>query len=142
MVDVLLWVVLIGGGVLLLLVVGVAVLRSSHGEGANYPPMPVVYRAADSATWRTGTLRCTDDRMVLKGPGGLAAGPFVRGKLDLGVASPLSAADQEQLGRGELIQVPVIYGSSRFDLALDESRYTALRAWVEAVPPGWNSQVA
>mgnify|MGYP002653087950 CR=1 FL=1 len=44
-----------------------------------------------------------------------------------------------QIGRQGLIKVPVSYGTSTFDLAMDERHYTALRAWVEAVPPGWNS---
>lgn len=142
MFDVVLWVILVAGGVLLLMVIGVVVLRSSRRDSGVFPPMPAAYRAGEAGTWRTGVLRCADDRLVLRGPGGLAEGPFARGMLDLGVAGPLPEDEARQIGRGPLVQVPVSYGSTRFELALDERRYTALRAWVEAVPPGWNTQVA
>lgn len=128
-------------GGLLILGLGLFAFRVAGERGVICPPMPAGYRAADGA-WRRGTLRFTDDRLSLKGPGGLSVGPWIRGNLDLGVAQALDPAEAQGLGRVGLIRVPVTYGTARFELALGEQHYTALRSWVEAAPPGWNTQVA
>ena len=128
-------------GALVILGVGLLAFRFFGEQGAVCPPIPAAYRAAGD-TWRRGTLRFDDDRLALKGSGGLSAGPWLRGNLDLGIASRAGEEDARQIRREGLIMVPVTYGSSTFDLALDEEHYTALRAWVEAVPPGWNASVA
>lgn len=117
---------------------GLVLFRVFGDQGLICPPMPVAYRTSEGA-WRRGTLRFTEDRLALRGPGGLSGGPWMRGNLDLGVASTVTGETAQQIGRDGLIEVPVSYGSSSFDLALDEQHYTALRAWVEAVPPGWMS---
>lgn len=129
-------------GAAVILVLGLVAFRAAGDRSALAPPMPAAYRDDTTGAWRRGTLRFVDDRLALKGSGGLAAGPWMRGNLDLGIARPLAAAEAATLGRSNLIQVPATYGTSTFELALDEQHYTALRAWVEAVPPGWNSQVA
>lgn len=128
-------------GAALILVLGL-VLFHSFGDRAAVPPMSAAIRRESDDTWRRGTLRFHQDRLTLKGPGGLVVGPWMRGNLDLGVATPVPADEARALGREHLIQVSATYGTAHFDLALDEQHYTALRAWVEAVPPGWNSQVA
>lgn len=129
-------------GGLLLLGLCLVVFLVLEQRSASTMPMPVAFRAEDQDHWRRGTLRFVAGRLVLKGPGGLAGGPWQRGQLDLGVSRPLDPEAARQLDREGLIQVPVSYPGSRFELALGEDHYTALRAWIEAVPPGWNSQVA
>lgn len=141
--DSLILVVLAALGALVILGVGLLAFRLFGDHGTACPPMPAAYRgSAAGAPWRRGTLRFDEDRLTIKGPGGLAGGPWQRGNLDLGIAASAGEEDSAQIGRAGLITVPVTYGSSSFDLALDEEHYTALRAWVEAVPPGWNSSVA
>ena len=140
--EALLLVLMAALGAAVILVLGLLLFRAAGDRSALAPPMPAAYRDDATGTWRRGTLRFVDDRLALKGSGGLAAGPWMRGNLDLGIARPLAAAEAATLGRSNLIQVPATYGTSTFELALDEQCYTALRAWVEAVPPGWNSQVA
>lgn len=125
-------------GALLILGVGLFAFRSYGEQNATFAPMPTAYRRRGES-WRRGTLRFRDDRLALRGPGGLAAGPWIRGNMDLGMASPVAEDDSRLIGRGDLITVPVRYGDSSFELALDEQHYTALRAWIEAVPPGWNT---
>lgn len=125
-------------GALVILGLGLLMFRFFGDQGLICPPMAVAYRAPEGA-WRRGTLRFNEDRLALRGPGGLSGGPWMRGNLDLGVASTVTGEAAAHIGREGLIEVPVIYGSSSFDLALDEQHYTALRAWVEAVPPGWMS---
>ncbi|OLT19224.1 hypothetical protein BJF86_01355 [Serinicoccus sp. CNJ-927] len=134
-------------GGLVILGLGLFSFHLAAQRGSTCPSMPAAYRAggdadAESDGWRRGTLRFTEDRLSLKGRGGLSVGPWMRGNLDLGVAGPLDPQDASDLGGTHLIRVPVRYGTARFELALGEQHYTALRSWVEAVPPGWNSQVA
>lgn len=125
-------------GALLILGVGLFAFRSYGEQGATFAPMPAAYRGGDGS-WRRGRLHFRDDRLALRGPGGLAAGPWLRGNMDLGIASSAGEDESRLIGRGGLITVPVTYGTSSFELALDEQHYTALRAWIEAVPPGWNT---
>ncbi|KUG55688.1 hypothetical protein AVL62_05180 [Serinicoccus chungangensis] len=128
-------------GALVILGLGLLTFRIAGERGSMCPPMPAAYRDAERP-WRRGTLRFTEDRLSLRGRGGPSVGPWMRGNLDLGVAGPLETADAAALGGAALIRVPVSYGTARFELALGEQHYTALRSWVEAVPPGWNSHVA
>lgn len=129
-------------GVLLLLCLGLLVHRLLEQRSSATMSMPAAFRAEGQTQWRRGTLRFISGRLVLRGPGGLSGGPWQRGKLDLGVSTPLEEESARALGREHQIQVPVTYQGQRFELSLDEDHYTALRAWIEAVPPGWNSQVA
>lgn len=140
--DALLLVLMAAFGAALILVLGLVLFRAVGDRAAAMPPVPAAFRKDAGEVWRRGTLRIDHDRLVLKGPGGLAVGPWVRGNLDLGVASPVLAEEAQALGHEHLIRVPGTYGTATFELALGEEHYTALRAWVEAVPPGWNSQVA
>ena len=139
--DSLILVTLAALGALLILGMGLLAFRAFGDQGSTFAPMPTAYRR-QGGSWRRGTLRFSDDRLALRGPGGLVAGPWIRGNLDLGVAGPVADDDSRLIGRAGLITVPVRYGTSTFELALDEQHYTALRSWVEAVPPGWNTQVA
>ncbi|MFX0538048.1 DUF2550 family protein [Ornithinimicrobium sp. Y1847] len=141
--DPLLLVLLVALAGLLILGLGLWLLRRVADADAASAPMPTCFRpGVGDGSWRRGTIRITQDRLALKGPGGLAAGPWVRGDLDLGVAETAVGQDAEQLGREGLITVPVTYQGSTFELALDEQHYTALRAWVEAVPPGWRNPIS
>jgi hypothetical protein len=139
--DVLLLLVALGG--LLIMVALVAVLVRGRDRAAANGSIPTHYRTVGTL-WRRGALRFDGDGdgLSLRGPGGLSVGPWTRGNLDLGVAGALSELECRRLGRGRIIRVPVSYGRTTFELALEEQHYTALRAWVEAAPPGWNSQVA
>lgn len=129
-------------GGLLMLGLCLVAYRLVEQRNASTMSMPAAYRAEGQTQWRRCTLRFISGRLVLRGPGGLSAGPWQRGNLDLGVSTPLDAEAEAALGREGQTQVPVTYHDSRFELALAEDHYTALRAWIEAVPPGWNSQVA
>lgn len=140
--DGLLLVLLTALGGLLIMGLGLFTFRVAEQRTSTTTAMPAAYRGDGQRGWRRGTLRFIAGRLVLKGPGGLSGGPWQRGNLDLGVAGPLDDDSAQQLGQAGMIQVPVTYDGTRFELALDEQHYTALRAWVEAVPPGWNSQVA
>lgn len=133
-------VILAALGALMILGLGLIMFRLFGDQGLICPPMPAAYRGASThGEWRRGTLRFTEDRLTLRGSGGLSAGPWLRGNLDLGIARRVTEEEAQVLGREGLIEVPVTYGTSSFDLVLGEGYYTALRSWVEAVPPGWRS---
>lgn len=139
--DPLILVVLAVLGALVILGLGMFTLRYVADLSLVCPPISTAYRVPGQ-DWRAATLRFHQDRLALKGPGGLIAGPWLRGNLDLGIASAVVGQDAAAIGRDGLIQVPVTYGTATFDLAMGEEHYTALRAWVEAVPPGWNASIA
>ena len=123
-----------------LLILGLGLfLFSRFLDHSSAAPIPVGYRRPDGQ-WQRGRLKVEGDLLKVTGPS--APGPWLRGHLDLGVASAVSPEDSAELGgRVDLIQVPLTYGHAAYELAIDEHNYTALRAWVEAMPPGWNTQV-
>lgn len=116
------------------------------GQGSSRQSVPCCFRMTSEEGWRKGTLRYDLDRLDHYGPGGLSVRPehrWLRARLDLGMARRAPAADCEALPRGLVgIQVSCRYGSQTFDLMLGQEHYTALRSWLESVPPGWNANVA
>lgn len=113
--------------------------------GSRLRPVPCCYRASAAQPWRPGRLRYDQDRLDHFGPGGLSMRPehrWDRAVLDLGVARTLTDSCPG-LPRGvRATAVTCRYGEDSFELALGHPHYTALRSWLESVPPGWNSNVA
>lgn len=110
------------------------------------PPVPCGYRVGADDPWTVGTLHYEEDLLVHRGPGGLSMltqHRWARVGLDLGIAHHAEAATvSARLPDVPLVAVPCTYGRTHFFLALPEEHYTALRSWVEAAPPGWNTSVA
>jgi hypothetical protein len=66
-----------------------------------------------------------------------------RSDLQVGIGSWIDAQDvSSRLPSVQIISVRCRYVDQTFELAVSQGRYTALRSWVEAVPPGWNADVA
>ncbi|MCE0485568.1 DUF2550 family protein [Ornithinimicrobium sediminis] len=109
-------------------------------------PITCGYRAAEDDPWAVGVLHYEGDLLVHRRPGGLSMTTqhrWARVGLDLGFADQVDGRDvSDRLPDVPLMAVPCRYGATSFWLALTEEHYTALRAWVEAAPPGWNSNVA
>jgi len=150
----------VDGGVILLVALAVlaAVLLFGLGyvafsrfvgpdSGRGRKRVPCCYRMSADQDWRRGTLRYDqDDRLDHYGPGGLSLRPehrWLRSRLDLGIARPMPVEDCPALPRGTPpTGVSCRYGEDTFELALGHEHYTALRSWLESVPPGWNANVA
>lgn len=115
-------------------------------SGSSGPRIPCGFRGQSDVPWCTGSLHYEDDLLVHNGPDAASAASrhrWQRGKLQLGYAAPLlHERSVTQLPEGLSLAVPGRYGDTTFDLAMTEEHYTALRSWLEAAPPGWNSNVA
>ena len=64
---------------------------------------------------------------------------WLRGELDLGIATPL--ADPIP-GLAEPVAVQGSAGDASCEFAFVPAAYTAVRAWLESSPPGYNVNVA
>ncbi|MGI8948372.1 MAG: DUF2550 family protein [Ornithinimicrobium sp.] len=110
------------------------------------PRMPCGYRGHEDVPWRAGSLHYEGDLLVHRGPdaaSSLSRHRWQRGGLELGYAQSLRGdGDAQELPEGLSLAVPGYYGDTSFHLAMTEEHYTALRSWLEAAPPGWNSNVA
>lgn len=66
-----------------------------------------------------------------------------RSDLQVGIGGWIEGLDvSSRLDGRQMISVPCRYAGQTFELAVSQASYTALRSWVEAVPPGWNADVA
>lgn len=96
--------------------------------------------------WLVGTLSYETDRLVYNTPGGRFASAmhqWDRHGLDVSIGAAINGADVAQELRGvEMVSVPCRFGNEQFELAVTAGRYTALRSWIEALPPGSNVNVA
>ncbi len=143
------------GGAILLVAMGVVAACLLLGIGlfafsrllspGRHQSVPCWHRDAAQA-WTKGYLRYDHDRLDHLGPGGHSSRvlhSWQRAHLDLGIARPATAEQWPPSASGiPGIQVSCTYGTQTFDLALGEEHYTALRSWLESVPPGWNVNVA
>ena len=105
---------------------------------------PCAYRADSDQEWSRGLLRYNSGRLDHYGRGGLFRQPlhhWQRVGLNFGIARAVEAGSLPWLDN-PVIAVPCEYAGTRFELALGLEHYTALRAWLESVPPGWNANVA
>jgi len=145
-----------GGGILLvalavlgacvLLALGLYLFRLMAVPRTSGQPVPCCYRADGELAWRKGTLRYDSDRVDHFGPGGLSMRPehrWLRVHLDLGTARQATGEECEaaRIGR-RATTVSCRYGDESFELSMGHQHYTALRSWLESVPPGYNVNVA
>jgi len=119
---------------------------SSTGVRGNVRRFPAGFRVSGRDRWSVGTLVYQADRLVYRRPG-----PFGRSRdlhwerfdLDVGIGSWIDGQEVWTRLRGiEMVSVPCRYGDQTFELAVSPARYTALRSWLEAGPPGQNAGVA
>ncbi len=126
-----------------LLVLGLGLFLFAR-YGTSSHSFPCAYRADDSADWARGHLTYDTGRLDHYGRGGPFRGPlhrWQRSGLELGIARSQDSAAFPWLP-SPVLAVPCEYGDNRFELALGLEHYTALRSWLESVPPGWNVNVA
>lgn len=125
------------------LVMGVGLFAFSRFSDSSQC-FPCAYRVHESAVWTHGLLNYDSGRLDHFGPGGLFREPlhhWQRAALNLGMARPEDPALVPWL-TAPVIAVPCVYAGAEFELALGLEHYTALRSWLESVPPGWNVNVA
>jgi hypothetical protein len=146
--SVLPYAVAVGCAVLLLLGAMVwwpSSVRSVNRRGAG-PRSPAGFRPAGRERWSVGSLVYYTDRLVYRTPGPLGRSRDLhwdRFDLEVGIGSVVDGQEVSARLRGvEMVSVPCRHADQTFELAVSPARYTALRSWVEAGPPGWNAGVA
>lgn len=128
-------------GVIFLLVGSVAFMwlrRRYIGQGR--PLLFCALRSEAEPRWRLGFVRFRGDLLEWFSVVGPRLGPervWVRHELDLGVPRP---AEDEIPGIPAAVAVPT--GTRGAELAMSAATYTAVRAWHESSPPGFNVNVA
>lgn len=119
--------------------------RYAPQPGAASRRVPCALRAGHRG-WSVGTLSYEADRLVYRTrTSGLRHRErhWQRAGLEVGIGKALDGAEVGARWRDrEAVVVACTYGDESFELAISEGRYTALRSWVEAVPPGWNANVS
>jgi Protein of unknown function (DUF2550) len=132
-------------GACLLLTVGFFAFHRFAGPTGSQA-VPCCYRPQGEQAWRPGALRYDGDRLDHYGPGGLSMRPehrWLRVRLDLGAARAAVEGECDVLPRGQsATTVACRYGDQVFELSMGQQHYTALRSWLESMPPGYNANVA
>jgi hypothetical protein len=116
-------------------------LRRRYISGGK--PLMLCAISAGDGRWRLGLARIAGDELdwfSVVGPSLRPAHAWVRHDLDLGAPRRLGVAVP-----GLPADAVSVTGRSRttnYELALSPASYTALRAWLESSPPGFNVNVA
>lgn len=131
-------------GTLILVVGGLMVFSRFAGGQQASAVVPCWLRYEPGERWVKGSVRYEGDHLVFRGAGaqGRRRHHWERSALELGMAQ--EAPSELALGfpPDGLTTVSCHYGRQRFELTLGTQQYTALRSWLESVPPGWNANIA
>lgn len=128
--------------VIVLVVLGFLLIRRRI-ISAGRTMMLCALRTEAQPRWRLGLLRCTADSadwFSVAGPSFAPVHTWERPHLDFGAPRPLA---ENVPGLTNAVAISgVLHDGRPVDLALESRAYTALRAWAESSPPGFNSNVA
>ena len=106
------------------------------------PVMLCARREGVAGRWRLGLARLSSDRFEwfsIVGPSLRAEVSWLRGELDFGSAVPLTDPIP---GLADPVAVQGRAGTQSCEFAFVPAAYTAVRAWLESSPPGFNVNVA
>jgi hypothetical protein len=133
------------GGCLFIVVFVLGAVFSRRRLIARGKPLTVcALREADDDRWRFGLVRYGATGLEWFTLAGIALRParrWERTLLEFGASRPLEAGERPESLIPGALRVDCSYREARFELALDEAPYTALRSWLEASPPGRNINV-
>ena len=116
-------------------------LRRRYISGGK--PLMLCAVSTGHRRWRLGLARIAGDNLdwfSVVGPSVSPEHSWMRHELDLGAPTPLADAVP-----GLPVDAVSVSGSSAhsdYQLAMSPAAYTALRAWLERSPPGYNVTVA
>ncbi|HEX2704911.1 MAG TPA: DUF2550 family protein [Candidatus Lustribacter sp.] len=102
------------------------------------------WRGADVSVWQAGLLGLEGEQLEWFPLSGVRIRPrFCWDRTGLEVDVPRPVPSTTGLGiDGSAFALTCRYGDTRFDITLDDPSYTALRSWLDSVPPGYNVNVA
>jgi len=136
---------LVGGVLFIVLAVLGAVFVRRRLIARGMPLTVCALREPSDQRWRFGLARYDMTGLEWYTLAGLSLRParqWERGLLDIGAGHPLDPGERPEILIPAGMRVECRYRQTRFELALAQAPYTALRSWLEASPPGRGVNVA
>jgi len=136
---------LVGGCLLIVLLVLGSIFIRRRVIARGKPLTVCALREPGDNRWRFGLVRYGVTGLEWFTLTGLSLRParrWERTLLEFGVSRPLEAGERPEILIPEAMRVDCTYRDERFEIALAQDPYTALRSWLEASPPGRNVSVA
>lgn len=137
---------LLVGGCLFIVVFVLGEIFTRRRVIAHGKPLTVcALRESGDGKWRFGLVRYGTTGLEWFRLTGISLRParrWDRSLLEFGAGRPLESGERPEILIGGAIKVDCAYREARFEIALAQAPYTALRSWIEASPPGRNFYVA
>jgi len=137
---------LLAGGCLIAVIFVLGFIFVRRRVIARGKPLTVcALREMRDGRWRFGLVRYGTaglDWFTLAGISPRPARRWERTLLEFGMSQPLAAGERPEILIPDALRVDCTYRDARFEIALAQDSYTALRSWLEASPPGRNVNVA
>jgi hypothetical protein len=137
--------VIVGGCLFLVAFVLGAIFARRRLIARGKPLTVCALREPGDGRWRFGLVRYGAtglDWFTLTGLSLRPARHWQRGLLEFGRSWPLEAGERPEVLIPGALRVDCTYRDERFEIALAQAPYTALRSWLEASPPGRSVNVA
>ena len=137
--------VLVGGALLIVLAVLGATFTRRRLIARGKPLTVCALREPGDRRWRFGLARYGTTGLEWFTLGGMSLRParrWDRTALDIGTGQPLVPGERPEILIPSAWKVDCCYRQDSFEIALAQAPYTALRSWLEALPPGYNANVA
>lgn len=135
---------LVGGCLFIVVFVLGAVFARRRLIARGKPLTVCALREPADGRWRFGLVRYGTTGLEWFTLAGISLRParrWDRTLLQFGASRPLEAGERPETLIPGAMRVDCSYRGARFDLALAQAPYTALRSWLEASPPGRNVHV-
>lgn len=137
---------LLVGGCLLLVVLVLGSVFARRRLIARGKPLTVcALKEPGDSRWRFGLVRYGATGLSWYKLTGISLRParrWERELLDFGRSQPIEPGERPEILIPGALRVDCSYRDERFEIALAQAPYTALRSWLEASPPGRNVNVA
>jgi len=136
---------LVGGCLFIVVVVLGSVFVRRRLIARGKPLTVCALREPGDDRWRFGLARYGTTGLEWFKLAGISVRParrWERALLVFGSSQPLADGERPEILIPGALRVDCTYRGARFELALAQAPYTALRSWLEASPPGRNVNVA
>jgi hypothetical protein len=137
---------LLVGGCLFVVVFGLGAVFVRRRLIARGKPLTVcTLRETGDHRWRFGLVRYGTTGLEWFKLAGISLRParrWERTQLEFGAGQPFEAGERPEILSPGAMRVDCRYRGARFEIALAQAPYTALKSWLEASPPGRNVNVA
>jgi len=137
--------ILVGGCLFIIVVVLGSVFIRRRLIARGKPLTVCALREQGDDRWRFGLARYGTTGLEWFKLAGISVRParrWERALLVFGSSQPLADGERPEILIPGALRVDCTYRGARFELALAQAPYTALRSWLEASPPGRNVNVA